>query len=155
MKASIALAVVAALTVAGCASSGAPAGTRNLGDAIATQAGAAGAQYRQALADLNGDGVDDALVLLTSGDDCGPSGCSLLVFRGGRDGYNLVSRTASVKMPVSIATTRTNGWADLIANSPGIGDVLVVYETYGYSANAALAMVPSAGQLAQAQVVIE
>lgn len=154
MKATIALAVAAVLSVAGCAS-GAPAGARNLGDAIATQAGAGGAQYRHALADLNGDGVDDAVVLLDSGESCGPSGCALLVFRGGRDGYNLVSRTTSAKAPVSIATTHTNGWSDLVVNSPGIGDVLVVFETYGYSANAALAMVPSAGQRAQAQIIIE
>ena len=33
--------------------------------------------------------------------------------------------------------------------------VLVVFETYGYSANAALAMVPSAGQRAQALAVVE
>ena len=113
------------------------------------------ARYRQALVELNGDGIDDAVVLHQAGPGCGPGGCELLVFRGSRDGYYLVSRTGSVKAPVSVARTRTNGWAELIVDSPGIGEVLVVFETYGYSANAALAMVPSAGQLAQAQVVID
>lgn len=150
----IASALASALVLAGCAS-GAPGGTRNLSEAIATQAGATRAEYRHALADLNGDGIDDAVVLLQGSKGCGPDGCTLLVFRGSREGYNLVSRTASVDGPVSVATTRTNGWSDLIVNSPGIGEVLVVFETYGYSANAALAMVPSAGQRAQALAVVE
>lgn len=154
MKASIALALASALIAAGCAS-GAPAGTRNLGEAVATQGGAPRAPFRQALTDLNGDGVQDAVVLVESGDSCTAEGCPLLVFRGGRDGYNLVSRTTPVKLPVSVATTRTNGWADLIVTTPAAGKVLLVFETYGYTANAALAMAPSSGQVTQAQVVIE
>ena len=150
----IASALASALVLAGCAS-GAPGGTRNLSEAIATQAGATRAEYRHALADLNGDGIDDAVVLLQGSKGCGPDGCTLLVFRGSREGYNLVSRTTPVKGPVAVATTRTNGWADLVVTTSGVGKVLLVFESYGYTANAALAVAPSAGQVAQAQGVID
>ena len=154
MKAYIAFVVASVLAVAGCAS-GASVGTRNLDQAVATQGGAPRSPFRQALTDLNGDGVQDAVVLVQSGDSCTTEGCPLLVFRGSREGYNLVSRTVPVQGPVAIATTRTNGWADLIVTTPGVGKVLLVFETYGYTANAALAMAPSAGQVAQAQAVID
>lgn len=154
MKASIAFVVASALVITGCVS-GSPVGTRNLDEAVATQGGAPRSPFRQALTDLNGDGVDDAIVLVQSGDSCTTEGCPLLVFRGSREGYNLVSRTTPVKGPVAVATTRTNGWADLVVTTSGVGKVLLVFESYGYTANAALAVAPSAGQVAQAQGVID
>jgi len=150
----LALVLASTVIVAGCAS-GAPVGTRNLSEAVATQGGARGAQFRQALTDLNGDGIDDAVVLVEGGETCSAQGCPLLIFRGGREGYNLVSRTVPVKPPVAVATTRNNGWSDLVVNAPGIGKVVLVFESYGYTANAAMATGPSPGQAAQARALIE
>lgn len=153
MKPPFALAIAAILGLAGCATSA--IGTRNLAEAVATQGGAPGAQYRQAMTDLNGDGIEDAVVLVESGEACAGQGCPLLVFRGSRDGYFLVSRTTPVKRPVAVATTRTNGWSDLIVETQGVGKVVLVFETYGYTANAAMAVTPSSGQVSQARPVLE
>ena len=157
MNRSLALVLASTLVVAGCASgsAGSPVGTRNLAEAVATQGGARGAQFRQSLIDLNGDGIDDADVLVEGGEACSGAGCPLLIFRGSRDGYNLVSRTAPVRAPVAVATTRNNGWSDLVVEAPGIGKVVLVFEAYGYTANAAMATTPSPGQTAQARSLID
>lgn len=71
--------------------------------------------FRTDYLDLNDDGIEDALVLLTEPEWCTGGGCTLLVLKGGRiDAFYLVSGTTSVQAPIWVAETRTNGWRDLI-----------------------------------------
>lgn len=154
MKATLATLFTSLVVLVGCATT--EGRSLSLEEVVASQGGQRGSNYLRALTDLNGDGVKDALVLLQGSANCLPEGCPLLVLRGSsQGGFTLVSRTTPIQGPVSVATTRTNGWSDLIAKAGGVGEVLLVFESYGYTANAALAVSPSAGQRAQASVVLE
>ncbi len=67
--------------------------------------------------DLNGDNVKDALTIFTGPQSCNDSGCNMLVHEGlGDNKFKLVSDIASVKSPLTIGDTTTNGWKDVIAN---------------------------------------
>ena len=66
--------------------------------------------YRHALADLNGDGRVDAVVLLL-GDYCGSGGCTMLVFRGTKDGFAFVSGSTITNEPIRVSREKTNGCA--------------------------------------------
>ena len=79
-------------------------------------------------ADLNGDGTADALVSLESASWCGSGGCTLLVFEAITDAEEVAELgafrpAAEISLthgPVVVATTSTEGWADLLVqNSDG------------------------------------
>lgn len=90
-------------------------GRQNGADSSAVQ------QRRVAAVDLNGDLLDDALVLLTGPWWCGSGGCTLLVLAGERDGMRLVSRITLVRGPLVASDSRTAGWRDLIVEVAGGG----------------------------------
>lgn len=79
-------------------------------------------QLRMDWADLNGDGVDDALVYLDSPSWCGSGGCTVLVFEaitGEMDiaelgAFRPAAEISLMHGPVTVATTSHEGWADLI-----------------------------------------
>jgi putative lipoprotein len=78
--------------------------------------------HQTALIDLNGDGRQDALVLLQNPIYfCGTGGCTLLVFQGTKSGFKFVSTTALIRSPVLVSDTRTHGWRDLIVEVSGGG----------------------------------
>lgn len=60
--------------------------------------------------DLNGDGRDDALVLLTDRRHCGTGGCSLVVFEGTADGFRKLSVSTISREPVSLLEESSHGW---------------------------------------------
>lgn len=72
-------------------------------------------------ADLNGDGVPEAVVLFSGRDWCAATGCSLAILKDGPHGYRPVSRTVRVKPPVVVAPEATNGWRDLFVSTGGAG----------------------------------
>ncbi len=92
--------------------------------------------------DLNSDGYDEALVLLTDSYWCGMAGCNLVVFEGSADGYDLVSSMTLVHAPVGVSETQTNGWNDLIIHISGGGiaaqDVVLKYDGTAYPVNPSL-----------------
>ena len=76
-------------------------------------------EVRHALIDLNGDGADDALVFLTDPDWCAAAGCTLLVFRGSKSGYALISDSRAVETPIRVtAEARRLEDADRVCQGP-------------------------------------
>lgn len=61
--------------------------------------------------DLNGDGIEEAIVLL---DWCSKDGCEMLVFKGKENGYSFSSRVSRVKAPITVAKTRHYLWQSLL-----------------------------------------
>ena len=110
---------------------------------------------RHALADLNGDGTDDALVFLTDPDWCVVAGCTLLVFRGSKRGYALVSDSRAVETPIRVTAERSQGWKTLIVYAKGRGEVLMRFGGKRYPADASALPLASAAQRRRVPAVIE
>ena len=108
-----------------------------------------------ALVDLNGDSVPDAIVLLGSEGWCGTGGCTMLVFRGRRDRFALVSRSTITNVPIRVLPDTTHGWRTLIVYSKGVGDVLLRFDGLRYPPNPSLQLRASPEQVAAARVVIQ
>lgn len=70
--------------------------------------------------DLNGDGVKDALVLQRPS-WCGTGGCTLLLSKGHKDNFTIVSRSTLVRGPLLVSDHRTKGWRDLVLEVSGGG----------------------------------
>lgn len=98
--------------------------------------------YRLAGADLNGDGVPEALVLFEGKDWCVTTGCSLAVFKSGTHGYRAAFRTVRVKAPVIVAQAGNDGWRHLIVMTGGgpapVRRVLLRFGDGAYPSNALL-----------------
>ncbi|MFZ2088684.1 MAG: hypothetical protein WAU47_08930 [Desulfobaccales bacterium] len=77
--------------------------------------------HQTALVDLNGDGQEDALVLLQGPFWCGSGGCTLLVFTATNAGFQFVSSSTLIRGPVLVGETKTCGWRDLVVNVSGGG----------------------------------
>ena len=115
-------------------------------------------------ADLNGDGVGEALVYFEGDEWCISTGCRLVVFVKGQNGFRKMSEIKRVKLPLVLATSSSEGWRDMIVRSgnQSIGERLVPLRFKGnYPANATtvtekLAELPSGTQVllsSQGQVV--
>jgi hypothetical protein len=110
---------------------------------------------RHALADLDADGRDDALVFLTDPDWCSVAGCTLLVFRGGKERFALVSDSRAIETPIRVTPERSQGWKTLIVHAKGRGDVLMRFGGKRYPADAAALPMASAAQRRRAAAVID
>ncbi|MPY24468.1 hypothetical protein [Shewanella sp. YLB-07] len=79
--------------------------------------------YYSSWYDLNGDGIDEAVVHLVSPDACGTGGCNMYVYQWDKLSlrYQLISKTVGTSQPIYAASTKTNGWNDLIALRSGGG----------------------------------
>ncbi len=113
-------------------------------------------QVRTEWADLNGDGVQDALVYLKSDTWCGSGGCTVLVFEAIPDSleaaelgaFRPAAEISLMHGPVVVADTETEGWKDLIVqNTDGTTSRLSFDgETYPMSPGSGVAMtMPAAG----------
>lgn len=90
--------------------------------------------FESALFDLNGDGVEDAIVLF-KGDYCGTGGCTMRVFRGTQHGYEFTSGTLRVYGPIRVLTNNSSerhGWKTLIVQLRDVGSVLLQYNGKRY-----------------------
>lgn len=76
-------------------------------------------RYQFAGADLNGDGVPEALVLFQGKDWCTKTGCSLVIFQSFQFGFRPISRIVRVKPPVEITDNVTNTYRDLLVQTGG------------------------------------
>lgn len=112
-------------------------------------------RVHHALADLNGDGIDDALVLLTDPDWCVAAGCTLLVFRGSKSGYAMVSHSRAVETPIRVTSERSQGWKTLIVYAKGRGDVLMRFSGKRYPAEPSALPLANAAQRRRATAVID
>ncbi|MDD9194313.1 hypothetical protein PVK62_00495 [Aliivibrio sp. S3MY1] len=106
-------------------------------------------------ADLNGDGLEDAVVFLKGMQWCGSGGCTLMIFENLGDSYKLVSKSSVTNTPISVAKTETNGWKDVIVWSRGSGFVLMKFNGQQYPHNPSLEAVVSEPQMLEARLVLE
>ncbi|MCE2572156.1 hypothetical protein [Motilimonas eburnea] len=66
--------------------------------------------------DLNGDGIDDAIVQLNW---CSKHGCVMLVFEGTGKGYQFLSRTEHVAAPILVGQSQQYHWQTLYSQVAG------------------------------------
>ncbi len=138
-----------------------------LNDALARQAienyriskDRAPGRYQLVGADLNGDGVREALVLFQGKDWCTRTGCSMAVFQTFDHGFRPVSRTVRVKPPVEIADTVTNGYRDLLVQTGGgpapERRVRLQFNGEHYSRNAMLQPEVPLGSVVRTEIAIQ
>lgn len=148
------------LLLAGLGAQASPAQTPpTLAAAVQAYAEKAGVRQtvkvRHALVDLNGDGAVDALVFLTDPDWCAAAGCTLLVFRGSKSGYALVSDSRAVETPIRVTAERSQGWKTLIVYAKGRGDVVMRFGGKRYPADPSASPVAGAAQRRRATAAIE
>lgn len=111
--------------------------------------------FRYAVTDLDGDGRADAIVLLLGGDWCGSGGCNMLVFRGTKDGFTLVSASTITNEPIRVSPENMHGWRTLIVRTKGRGDVLMRFNGARYPLNPSRQPKATPAQVSAAQVVMK
>jgi len=113
---------------------------------------------QDALADLDGDGTKELLMLLDDQNWCQAEGCTLLVFHGGKDGYKLVSQSVSVRAPIAVGARVNRGWHDLLVNV-GSGDeagtVALEFDGTAYPADPTMAALLDPSRLPSATPLID
>jgi hypothetical protein len=77
--------------------------------------------YTYALADLNGDGQLDAVVMMSDRDYCGSGGCSLGVLRGTKKSFVFVSESSISNEPIRVLRESRQGWKSLSVSVSGGG----------------------------------
>ena len=95
---------------------------RGLSDAVRKYSHeAATPRFEYALVDLNGDGIPDAIVRLTARDWCGSGGCTMLILRGGEQGYTFVAKATFTQKPIKVSPEVLHGWHTLLVPVRGGG----------------------------------
>jgi hypothetical protein len=110
--------------------------------------------FEFALTDLNGDGIDDAVVLLTDRQHCGSGGCTLVIFKGVNSGFSLVSSSTITLLPIRVSADSSHGWKTLIVDSGGTGTVALQYNGSRYPSNPSLQEKASFQQISASRVVL-
>lgn len=115
--------------------------------------------YQLVGADLNGDGVREAVVLFQGKDWCTRTGCSLAVFQSFNHGFRVISRTVRVKAPVEVTGVLTNAYRDLLVQTGGgpapERRVKLQFTGEGYSRNALLQPEVPLGSAAGTEIAID
>jgi hypothetical protein len=110
--------------------------------------------FEYALADLNGDGIPDAIVRLTAADWCGSGGCTMLIFRGGAQGYTFVVKATITQKPIKVSPETSHGWHSLLVSVRGGGAqpgfALMRFNGTEYPRNPSVQPQASAAQVAAA-----
>ena len=108
---------------------------------LAERKGPANSQYEYTRADLNNDGLREAVVIFNLPHSywCGWSGCTMAVFHAGDNSFRMVSETTRIRGPIQIAETATDGWRDIGVRLSGTNNydknVLLQYNGAGYPEN--------------------
>ena len=99
-------------------------------------------RFHSEFIDLNQDATEDALVLLGPPNWCGTGGCTLLVFEGIGEEFQLRSQTSLVQTPLTVSESMTQGWQDLVLRVAGGGavpkNVLLSFDGQSYPSNPSL-----------------
>jgi hypothetical protein len=110
--------------------------------------------FRYALADLDGDKRDDAVVLLVGRFWCGTGGCTMLIFHATDAGYSFVSDSSATSEPIRVATDTSNGWRDLIVDTKDSSEVLLQFDGSRYPPDPWSQPQANSAQLAAARIVL-
>jgi hypothetical protein len=77
--------------------------------------------YQHELVDLNADGLQDAIVLISDPDYCGSGGCTMVVFQGTAQGFKYISRSTITNPPILVLSELRHGWHTLAVSVRGGG----------------------------------
>ena len=117
------------------------------------------APYQLAGADLNGDGVREAIVLFQGKDWCTRTGCSMAIFQSFQHGFRPISRTVRVKAPVEVTDQLTNSYRDILVQTGGgpapERRVRLQFSGEGYSRNAMLQPEVPLGSVVRTEIAID
>ena len=95
--------------------------------------------YTYAMTDLNGDGVPDAVVLITDPQWCGSGGCALAILRGKGKGFVFLSGASISREPIPVLAETRKGWRSLSVTVAGggatSGDVVLRFTGHRYPGN--------------------
>ena len=144
-----------AFTLTGCES--APTTEQQLAVAIAQFTEQADIKYQHSFVDLNHDGVDDALVLLTGTNWCGSGGCTLLVLQGkaaNKPRFDVISQSTVTRPPIRVAKAENQGWASLIVYSAG-AEKWLEFDGHRYPPNPSLTPAATVEQLNDARLLLQ
>ncbi|HTA65994.1 MAG TPA: hypothetical protein VK753_10865 [Xanthomonadaceae bacterium] len=106
--------------------------------------------FRYGLADLDFDGVDDAVVLIQDRRYCSSGGCPMLVFHGTREGFKPLSSSTIANEPIRVSIATHYGWKILIFTTAGRGAALLRFDGSRYSRNPSVQTKASASDLSVA-----
>ena len=70
-------------------------------------------RFVAAFTDLNGDGKPEAIVHLTSNEQCGSGGCTTLVLVRDGDSWRVLGNISITRPPIRVLTTKSNGWRNI------------------------------------------
>ncbi|TQV72961.1 hypothetical protein FLL45_15980 [Aliikangiella marina] len=104
--------------------------------------------------DLNGDGLQDAIVYLSGNEDCTDAGCKLLVLQGEKSGFKFVSETHFVIAPIKLSPEQNQSWRNLVVNTKKIGSVVLKFNGREYTYDSTLVSQPDAGELQESNIII-
>jgi hypothetical protein len=79
------------------------------------------ARYAFGRVDLNGDGSEEVLAILTGSVFCGTGGCTLFLLEKAEDAYAVINRFPISRLPIIVSDHTTAGWADLLRPEYGGG----------------------------------
>ena len=100
---------------------------------------AAPMRYALALADLNGDGSDEAVVHVVSPYLCGSGGCGTLVLTPAGPMWRKVAEISVSRTPITMLESSTNGWRDITVEVSGgggpSGSALLKFDGESYPGN--------------------
>src|SRR5437763_667519 len=84
-------------------------------------------KYFDALVDLNGDGIDDAIAHLMGNGWCGSGGCITLILARDGSSWRIVTKLTITRAPIKVLASSSNGWHDLSVVVRG-GGILQSYQ---------------------------
>ena len=85
------------------------------------------ARYSSAFVDLNGDGVQEVIVYVTSPSLCGSGGCVTLILASAGANYKIVTAVTITRAPILVFSNSSNGWRNIGVWVQG-GSILPGYE---------------------------
>ena len=104
---------------------------------------AAPMQYALAWNDLDGDGTDEAIIYLVTPYFCGTGGCNTLVLAPAGPMWSKVAEISVSRTPISVLTSKSNGWKDLVVSISGgggpSGRMVLKYDGKSYPMNPTVA----------------
>lgn len=100
-------------------------------------------QYALAWSDLNGDGVDEAIIHVVTPYFCGTGGCNTIILTAAGPKWQKVGEISVSRTPITAMETSSNGWKDItvaIAGGGGpSGNALLKFDGKAYPSNPTVA----------------